>query len=173
MDKSIAPMVRKIFIAISVVWMAAMGWLQFGNLNENDVLTPHSAAVRERMDTECTGSFGQRYDCKETIVIRTVRHSLVNMVMRLGIVCVVPILLALIFQNLTRPGGRLSSGGYVPKAPPPAKRTFSSRPTSTARTAMPLAEQEPEEDTPPEDDDMSWKKAAQRHVTRGKPAGEE
>jgi len=170
MDKSTAQTVKKVLIGISLVWIAGMGWLQFGTLTSDEVLTPHSAAVRDRMDTECTGTFGQRYDCKESIVISTVRHSLTNMVMRLGIVAAIPALLALGFQNLTRPGGRLSPGGFVPKPPRPAQRTYSSRPAASARAAIPTAEAESE---PAAEDDMSWKKAAQRHIARAKPPEDE
>ena len=164
MDKSTARVVKKVLIAVALVWIGAMGWMQFGNLSSEEVLTPHSAAVRDRMDTECNGTFGQRYDCKESIVISTVRHSLANMAMRLGIVAVVPVLLTLAFQHLTRPGGRLSPGGFVPKPTRAAQRTFSSRPNAPApRVAAIEVEEEPAAE-----DDMSWKKTAQRHVTQGK-----
>jgi hypothetical protein len=124
-------------------------------------LTPHSEAVRERMDSECSGSFERRYDCKESIAIGTVRHSLINMVMRIGIVVSVPILMTVVFQNLVKPAARAAPRSFSAAAA--QRRAAWSRPTAAARPSEPEPEEEEEE--PPEDD-MSWKKSAQRHVTQ-------
>ena len=163
MDQGTAKIVKTLFTALGVVWMAGMGWMQFGTLTENDVLTPHSQAVRDRMDNECAGSFQLRYDCKETIVISTVRNSLLNMTMRIGIVVSVPVLLALGFQSLNRPNRTPKPGSS--RLPHMTARTTPTR-TNTAYTPAP----EPViEEEPVEDDDMSWKKAAKRHISQGLP----
>jgi len=166
MDKDTARVVRKVLIAVSLVWIAGMGWLQFGTLDPDTVLTPHSAVVRDRMDNECTGSFQRRYDCKETIAIQTVRQSMTDMVMRLGIVVAVPALLALGFQTITnRSGENRPTRSFAAEAM--SRRTYSgasSRPSPSHAAAEEEEVEEEEEEAPAATDDMSWKKSAQRHT---------
>lgn len=78
---------------VSLVWMAWAGWDQFANLPEGTVENHSSAAVQERL-RDCSGTFKQRYECKNAIVINTDRNSFFNMLGRIAIVVVPPMLLA-------------------------------------------------------------------------------
>ena len=78
---------------VSLVWMAWAGWDQFANLPEGTVENHSSAAVQERL-RDCAGTFKQRYECKNAIVINTDRNSFFNMLARIAIVVVPPTLLA-------------------------------------------------------------------------------
>lgn len=78
---------------VSLAWMAWAGWDQFANLPEGTVENHSSAAVQERL-RDCSGTFKQRYECKNAIVINTDRNSFFNMLGRIAIVVVPPMLLA-------------------------------------------------------------------------------
>jgi hypothetical protein len=78
---------------VSLVWMAWAGWNQFANLPEGAVENHSSEAVKERL-RDCSGTFKQRYECKNAVVIDTDRTSFFNMLGRIAIVVVPPMLLA-------------------------------------------------------------------------------
>ncbi|HSV28517.1 MAG TPA: hypothetical protein VLL76_03135 [Candidatus Omnitrophota bacterium] len=96
-----------------LAWMAAAGWFLFTDLPYDAVQHHKSDAVKEKM-RECEGSFQQRYDCKEAIVIETGRKTFWNMTERMLMVFVPAMLLGAV-------------GGWVirripddrPAAPPP------------------------------------------------------
>ena len=79
-------------IGASLLWMAWAGWDQFGNLTEDDLENHSSAVVQERM-RDCSGTFKQRYECKENIVIQSGRNTFSAMLGRIAIVVIPPILL--------------------------------------------------------------------------------
>lgn len=86
---------------ISLIWMTWAGWDQFGNLSESDIENHSSTSVQERMK-DCSGTFKQRYECKENIVIKSGRDTFSAMLGRLSIVVMPPILLAFGLHMLTR-----------------------------------------------------------------------
>ncbi len=86
---------------VSLAWMAWAGWDQFGNISENDVENHSSSAVQERM-RDCSGTFKQRYECKENIVIQSGRSTFSALLGRLAIVVVPPIILATALHMATR-----------------------------------------------------------------------
>jgi len=86
---------------VSLVWMAWAGWDQFGNLSPDDIENHSSPAVQERM-RDCSGTFKQRYECKENIVIESGRSTFNDMLGRMAIVVVPPILLAVGLHMMNR-----------------------------------------------------------------------
>ncbi len=86
---------------VSLIWMAWAGWDQFGNISDSDLEHHGSPAVQERMK-DCTGTFKQRYECKENIVIKSGRDTFSAMLGRLSIVVVPPILLVAGLHILNR-----------------------------------------------------------------------
>ncbi len=86
---------------VSLLWVAWAGWDQFGNLSEDDIENHSSSAVQERM-RDCSGTFKQRYECKENIVIQSGRSTFNAMLGRMSIVVVPPILLIAGLHMLNR-----------------------------------------------------------------------
>ncbi|MBI3446101.1 MAG: hypothetical protein HY055_12260 [Magnetospirillum sp.] len=78
---------------VSLAWMAWAGWSQFANLPEGTVENHSSETVKERL-RDCSGTYKQRYECKNAVVIDTDRNSFFNMLGRIAIVVVPPMLLA-------------------------------------------------------------------------------
>ncbi|CAA7614036.1 conserved hypothetical protein [Candidatus Terasakiella magnetica] len=92
---------KKFLSGICVVWMAWAGWDQFANIPDTEIENHSSAAVQDRM-RDCTGTFKQRYECKENIVIKSGRSTFNNMLERLAIVGIPPILLMSAYHMMTR-----------------------------------------------------------------------
>lgn len=86
---------------VSLIWMAWAGWDQFGNLSGDDIENHSSTAVQERM-RDCAGTFKQRYECKENIVIQSGRSTFSALTGRMAIVVVPPILLAATLHMMNR-----------------------------------------------------------------------
>jgi hypothetical protein len=63
-----------VITGVSLLWMSWAGWDQFGNLSEEDLENHSSSVVQERMK-DCSGTFKQRYECKENIVIQSGRNT--------------------------------------------------------------------------------------------------
>jgi len=72
--------------------MAWAVWSQFLSIPTGEVENHSSLSVKERM-SDCAGTFQQRYDCKNSIVIETDRSTFINMVGRIIIVVLPPLLL--------------------------------------------------------------------------------
>ena len=78
---------------VSLAWMAWAGWNQLVELPEGTVENHSSDTVKERL-RDCSGTFKQRYECKNQVVIDTDRSSFFHMLGRIGIVVVPPMILA-------------------------------------------------------------------------------
>lgn len=74
------------------LWMAWAVWDQFLSIPTGEVENHSSLSVKERM-SDCSGTFQQRYDCKNNIVIETDRMTFLNMIGRIAIVVLPPFLL--------------------------------------------------------------------------------
>jgi hypothetical protein len=85
---------QKILIGLGLVWIAWAGWDQFADIPDDDMETHSSASVQERL-RDCAGTFKQRYDCKEAIVIQVHRETFNNLIGRTAIVVVPPLLAAI------------------------------------------------------------------------------
>lgn len=65
----------------SLLWMVAAGIILFGLMNA-EVANHSSAVVKDRMAAECLGSFKDRYDCKEAIIVQSGRDTFWSMAWR-------------------------------------------------------------------------------------------
>ncbi|OAN50385.1 hypothetical protein A6A04_02750 [Paramagnetospirillum marisnigri] len=81
--------------------MTWAGLDQFGNLSDSDIENHSSTSVQERLK-DCSGTYKQRYECKENIVIKSTNNTFYAMFGRLAIVVVPPIILATALHMLTR-----------------------------------------------------------------------
>lgn len=97
--------------AACFAWVGVSAWIVFSDIPEGEIQHHGSDAVKERM-RECEGSFKQRYDCKEAIVIESGRDTFQNMIERLAIVAVPAILAGLLGSAAIR---RIP----IDKPPPP------------------------------------------------------
>lgn len=94
MTKTQHKRLKLLLSGICLTWAALAGWNLFLNVPEDSLLHHKSAIVKERME-RCQGTFQQRYDCKEAIVIEAQRETFMNMLGRTGIVVVPALVLGL------------------------------------------------------------------------------
>jgi hypothetical protein len=80
--------------AACMAWMALVGWLMFALLPPGAVEHHGSTAVKDRMATQCQGSFRDRYECKEAIIVETGRDTFFNLAGRFLAVILPPLLLS-------------------------------------------------------------------------------
>lgn len=94
MDKRHRRNLKLALTAACFAWVGVSGWLLFADLPAGEIQHHGSEAIKERM-RECEGSFKQRYDCKEAIVIDSGRDTFWNMIARLAIMTMPAILAGL------------------------------------------------------------------------------
>ena len=77
--------------AASLLWMAAAGFILFVVMDPE--LAHHSSStVKDRMAAECFGTFRDRYECKEAIIVQSGRDTFWAMAWRFALTIVPPIL---------------------------------------------------------------------------------
>ncbi|MDA8230185.1 MAG: hypothetical protein M0006_02480 [Magnetospirillum sp.] len=138
MDRGKRARTRWMLIAAGLLWMAGSGWIAFSVMPDDAVLTMNSPTVKDEMRDRCFGSFGERYDCKEAIVLKAGRTTFANVLLGLGLMLAGPVAAILAFRR------------FCPPDPEP-RRQFQAYGSSPA-------------DSPPLADDMAWKRAAQEHT---------
>ena len=74
----------------SLSWMAVAGYLLFVPFG-TEVAHHNSPEVKDRMASECLGSFKDRYDCKEAIIVRSGQETFIAMAWRFLLVIVPPL----------------------------------------------------------------------------------
>jgi len=167
MDRRTRATAKRLLVGISLIWLALGTWLAFFALPPDEVQTINSPEVKDRMRDECSGSFQERYRCKEAIILEIGQDSFANMTLRLVLVVSVPLLAAVAYHTLCRPDPvtRLPIPDTVAwRSPPPFIPRPSERPERPERTFA-AAEPPP----PPPDDD--WKRRAQERITNARPPG--
>lgn len=83
---------KSVLTVVCLGWMVWATWDQFANLPPGTVENHSSEAVKERL-RDCSGTFKQRYECKNQVVIDTDRTSFFNVLGRIAIIVVPPLLL--------------------------------------------------------------------------------
>lgn len=73
-----------------ILWMLLVGVLMWITLPEDAVATHGSDALKDRM-AFCSGSFRDRYDCKEQLIIESGRDAFYTLSLRFLLVIVPPI----------------------------------------------------------------------------------
>ena len=124
MDRRTRRKTRQILTILSLVWLAGVGWVAFGRIPPDEVLTPNSPEVHERMRDECAGNFQERYDCKESIIVQTSQSTFANLSLRLAFVVLGPLAAAAGFAAFCRPD---------PEAPRPTEEVDMSWKTAAQR----------------------------------------
>lgn len=160
MDRQKRATAKRFLTAISLVWLVLGSWLAFFALPPDEVQTINSPQVQDRLRDECSGSFQQRYRCKESIILSVGQDAFANMALRLVLVVSIPLLAAVVYHTLCRPDPvhRLSDVDDLAWKPPPP-----SIPRPAERTS------DGDEQPPPPDDD--WKRRAQERITNARPPG--
>lgn len=118
--------------AASLLWMVVIGWLMVATLPQSAVENHGSAAVQARM-SDCAGSYRDRYDCKEQIIIESGRDTFLILSGRFLLVVLPPLLIT----------GWLSS--YLRKHPVHAEVQHHEFGDWKARAQMHTETQSPEE----------------------------
>jgi hypothetical protein len=78
--------------AACLLWIGWAVWDQFLTLPPDEVANHSSGLVQDRM-LDCSGTFRQRYECKNAIIIENDRSNFFAMAGRIAIVVVPPLLL--------------------------------------------------------------------------------
>ncbi|MEO5375044.1 MAG: hypothetical protein H7840_12300 [Alphaproteobacteria bacterium] len=83
----------------SFLWIAIVGWLQITAMFGTDMQTHSSDQVQQRL-SDCSGTFRQRYECKEAIVLGVQRSSAWLVLARLLLIIGPPLGAAVAFAYL-------------------------------------------------------------------------
>ena len=102
MDKIDRHKIKKVLMIISLVWLTIGTWVLFINIPADEIQTMHSQGVKDRMRDECTGSFHDRYQCKEDIVLEVTQDTFANMALRTMMLVSLPLLLTIGYNTILR-----------------------------------------------------------------------
>jgi|AGTN01.2.fsa_nt_gi hypothetical protein len=72
------------------LWLVLTGWLMIATLPEGTVQNHGSSMVKDRMDN-CAGTFSERFDCKQKIIIASGRETFYVTALRFLLVIVPPL----------------------------------------------------------------------------------
>ena len=89
-------------VLASIAWFVIVGWFAVVQIPPTALYTKESPEVQSRMETECTGSYQQRYDCKNMIAIEVTNHSLMQVTIRIALTVIGPIIGAWYYRELKR-----------------------------------------------------------------------
>lgn len=76
----------------SLLWILVMGWLMVATLPQSAVENHGSETVKNRM-SDCAGTYRDRYDCKEQIIIESGRDTFFILAGRFLLVILPPLLI--------------------------------------------------------------------------------
>lgn len=74
-----------------ILWMLLVGWLMWATLPQGAVTTHGSDSLKDRMSF-CAGTFRDRYDCKEQLIIASGREAFYMLSLRFLLVIVPPMI---------------------------------------------------------------------------------
>ena len=135
---------KKVIMLFSTAWFIIVGWFALVQIPRDDLLTKESPEIMSRMENECTGSYQQRYDCKNSIAIEVSNHSLYQVTVRIALTILGPSFGLWYYLQLRR------------------------------REPKPVYAKKRVEGEPVIHDDLSWKNTARSHVAHApKPEDEE
>ena len=89
MSKRLTQLRIQLLIA-SAVWFAVVGWFAIVQIPASALYTKESPEVQDRMEVECTGTYQQRYDCKNMVAIEVTNHSLMQVTIRIALLIAGP-----------------------------------------------------------------------------------
>jgi len=101
---------KTVATVLCLLWIGWGVWSQFLTLPADEIENHSSLSVKDRM-SDCTGTFHQRYECKNAIVIETDRGNFFNIVGRLILIVLPPVLVMAGWRLVARPRDDGDSGG--------------------------------------------------------------
>lgn len=73
-----------------ILWILLVGWLMWATLPDDAVATHSSDTLKDKMSL-CSGTFRDRYDCKEQLIIESGREAFYILSLRFLLVIVPPL----------------------------------------------------------------------------------
>lgn len=161
-----------------ILWMVVVGGLMWATLPNDSVMNLGSDQVQTRM-SECGGSFRDRYDCKERILIDSGRETFYSLAARFLLVILPPLISTLwlsaylarqpIFPEKEHPHHHDDDGDWKARArlhtqiqsPGQAAAELHLHNEDIPPHASPRSGHHPIDDIAPVDD---WKTQAQNHI---------
>lgn len=142
---------------LGLSWLIVAGLVEFVHIPEDEILTINSPMVQQRLRDECSGTFEQRYDCKEAIIVEIGRQTFLHMTIRTAIVLIGPVAALIVFLTVFK------SGRPEPASAP--ARFRESPPPCDAGARDGAAEESDETDGAEEPSlPMAWKRQAQDNI---------
>lgn len=86
---------RRLVTLVTVMclaWLAGMSVLMWMTLPDSSIEHHNSSAIKDRMAAECQGSFRDRYECKEAIIVESGRETFWILSARFLLVILPPLL---------------------------------------------------------------------------------
>ena len=99
MDNSGLFWIKRFAIAISLAWIAGIGYLQFSEAVTNYGL---KSTTYRRGSAECEGSYSRRYDCKSAILINSENEAFLSWSLKFAIVFLPPIGVGFLYGAVRR-----------------------------------------------------------------------
>jgi hypothetical protein len=85
----------------AMLWMVLVGWLMVATLPEGAVENHSSSSLQTRM-SDCTGSFRDRYQCKEELIVKSGQLSFYTVATRFLLVMVPPLIASFWLSSYVR-----------------------------------------------------------------------
>lgn len=84
-----------------LVWLLLMGWLMIATLPEDAIQNHGTSQIKDRMDN-CAGTFSERFECKERIIVASGRETFYITALRFLLVIVPPLVASGWLSNFLR-----------------------------------------------------------------------
>ncbi len=95
--------IKRILIVSSIIWMVAVTSVVLLTLPRQATLTMESPQIQRELARDCSGTFKQRFRCKQTIILNTSQRTFSDLALRLLAVVAGPIAAAVYFVRYCRP----------------------------------------------------------------------
>lgn len=89
-------------VLASILWFAVVGWFAIVQIPPSALYNKESPEVQSRMEVECTGSYQQRYDCKNMIAIEVSNNTLMQVSVRIALTVTGPCIGLWLYSQLKR-----------------------------------------------------------------------
>ena len=74
---------------LTLLWVAVVGLLLMAQMTPEDMVNHRSSVVQHEVQN-CSGTFDQRYDCTETILLAGQWQGLLEVIKRIGLTLLLP-----------------------------------------------------------------------------------
>jgi len=93
---------QKLGNAACLLWIVLVGWLMWATLPSATLENHDSTNLRDRMASECSGSYKDRYRCKEDLIIESGQEAFWVLSLRFLLVIVPPLIGSLKLSSYLR-----------------------------------------------------------------------